>query len=73
MATTTTTSSDALRTTLDLFETGLEVMRRNLRRRHPHATPDEIERLLGAWRRDRPGAEFGDCVGRPVDVTGKFG
>jgi hypothetical protein len=73
VTTTTAIASGALRTTLDLFETGLELMRQNLRRRHPNATPDEIDRLLDNWLRDRPGAEFGDCTGRPCDVTGKFG
>jgi hypothetical protein len=72
LVTTTPTASGALHTTLDLFETGLELMRQNLRRRHPDATPNEIERLLADWLRDRPGAKFGDCVGRRVDVTGKF-
>jgi len=60
---------DAFRTTLDLFETGLELMRQNLRRRHPEAGDEEIERLLHEWLLDRPGAESGDCPGRPVDVN----
>jgi hypothetical protein len=59
----------AFRTTLDLFETGLELMRQNLRRRHPEATDADIERLLSEWLVDRPGAKFGDCAGRPVDVN----
>ena len=60
--------TDAFRTTLDLFETGVNLMRQNLRRKHPDAGDVEIERLLGEWLRHRPGAEFGDCPGRPVDV-----
>ncbi|HWO24243.1 MAG TPA: hypothetical protein VNO30_36115 [Kofleriaceae bacterium] len=41
----------------------IEMMAANLRRRHPGATPDEIERLLEAWLAERPGAELGDGVG----------
>jgi hypothetical protein len=59
--------AEAFRTTLDLFDTGLDVMRQNLRRSHPEAGDEEIERLLCDWLLDRPGAESGDCVGRPVD------
>ncbi len=58
---------EALRATLDLFDTGLDLMRQNLRRRYPEAGDDEIERRLGAWLADRPGAECGDCAGRPID------
>jgi hypothetical protein len=54
------------RTTLQLHEEGVRLMRQNLRRRHPDASEDEIERLLGDWLRERPGAEFGDAEGRPV-------
>ena len=45
---------DAFRTTLELFETGLEVMRQNLRRSRPEAGDGEIERLLHVWLLDRP-------------------
>jgi len=61
--------ADAFRTTLDLFDTGLDLMRQNLRRSHPEAGDEEIERLLHEWLLDRPGAESGDCPGRPVDVN----
>ena len=43
-------------------------MRQNLRRKHPAATHEDIERLLQAWLHERPGAEFGDCPGRPIDL-----
>lgn len=62
----TSSIADAFRTTLDLFETGVDLMRQNLRRSHPEASEEEIERLLRDWLRARPGAEFGDCLGRPV-------
>lgn len=60
---------DAFRATLDLFQTGVDLMRENLRRRHPEAAEEDIERLLHAWLLERPGAESGDCPGRPVDVS----
>jgi Rv0078B-related antitoxin len=62
-------AADAFRTTLDLFETGLDLMRQNLRRNYPDASEEEIEQLLNQWLHDRPGAEFGDCPGRPVDAN----
>lgn len=64
---------DAFRTTLDLFDTGLDLMRQNLRRAHPEASDEEIDRLLRRWLHERPGAEFGDCPGRPVDVSARLG
>ena len=41
------------------------MMRLNLRRRHPELGEEEIEDLLVAWLRTRPGAERGDCPGLP--------
>jgi hypothetical protein len=64
--------ANAFRTTLDLFETGLDLMRENLRRSHPDAGDEEIEVLLHKWLLDRPGAKFGDCSGRSVDVNTRF-
>ena len=61
-----------LRQTFDLFEAGVSMKRASLRREHPHADADEIERLLRAWLMERPGAEHGDAVGRPrpIDPSG---
>jgi hypothetical protein len=58
--------AERLETALDLFEAGEQLMRENLRRRHPEAGEAEIERLLVAWLRERPGAEHGDAPGRVV-------
>ena len=55
-----------LRMALDLFETGVEMMRQKLRRDHPDLADHEVEARLGAWLRERPGAEFGDAAGRPA-------
>jgi hypothetical protein len=64
--------SEAFRATLDLFQTGVDLTRQNLRRRHPDADEREIERLLQEWLLERPGAEAGDCPGRPIDVKSRF-
>lgn len=56
---------ERLRTALTLFDDGVQLMRANLRRRHPDATEAEIERLVDDWLAERPGAEHGDGVGRP--------
>lgn len=60
---------ESFRTTLELFQTGVDLMRQNLRRRHPDADDADIDRLLREWLLDRPGAESGDCPGRRVDVS----
>ena len=57
------------RATLDLFQVGIDLMRQNLRRRHPSANDAQIGALLQEWLRHRPGAESGDSSGRPVDLT----
>jgi hypothetical protein len=72
MGFTSSLSNDSFRMALDLFQAGVDVMRQNLRRRHPEAQDEEIERLLGDWLQERPGAESGDCPGRPVDVNARL-
>ncbi|MCY4026154.1 MAG: hypothetical protein OXH75_07560 [Acidobacteria bacterium] len=64
--------AEAFRTTLDLFDAGVALQRQNLRRQHPEASDEEIERLLGRWLRHRPGAEDGDGSGRRVDLADRF-
>jgi len=61
------------RLALDLFDTGVELMRQNLRRAHADADEQAIERQLATWLRTRPGAEYGDCSGRPVDIDARLG
>lgn len=63
------TIAEAFQTTLDLFETGVDIMRQNLRRADPAAPDDEIDRRLGRWLRTRPGAENGDCTGPTAAKT----
>jgi hypothetical protein len=62
-----------LRMALDLFETGVEMMRQKLRRDHPDLADHEVEARLGSWLRERPGAEFGDAVGRPATWPRRLG
>lgn len=66
------TAAARFRTTLALFEAGVAMMRQNLRRRFPDADEREIQERLTAWLRTRPGAEYGDCEGRPVDPAVRF-
>jgi len=42
--------SDAFRTTLDLFSTGLDLMRQNLKRQDPEANEDAIDLCLAKTR-----------------------
>lgn len=48
---------------LDMADTGVALMRQNLRRAHPSAAPEQIDALLDEWIGDRPGAQQGDCPG----------
>ena len=63
---------ERLRQTFDLFEAGVSMKRAALRREHPEADDDEIDRLLRAWLATRPGAPHGDAAGRarPTDPPG---
>lgn len=56
--------SARLRQAFDLFEAGVSMKRAAIRRAHPEADEDEVARRLRAWLRHRPGARYGDAVGR---------
>jgi hypothetical protein len=58
--------AERLRIALALTEDGFNIKRQQLRRRHPESDEAEIDRLFRAWLQERPGAEHGDGVGRPV-------
>jgi hypothetical protein len=62
------TLRERLLATFEMFDLGVDMMAANLRRRHPHASPEEIERLLDDWLLERPGAEEGDGPGVPVSL-----
>jgi hypothetical protein len=68
-----TVAARTFRLTLDLFDAGVQVMRQNLRRQHPDADEQEIDRRLSSWLRTRPGAEHGDSSGRTVDIDARLG
>jgi signal transduction histidine kinase len=55
-----------LRAALEMFETGVEMKRQTIRRNHPDLTEPEVDARVRAWLAERPGAPFGDAVGRPV-------
>ena len=59
------TSAQKLRLALEMYEVGEQMQRARLRRQDPDASDEEIEALVEVWLRHRPGAEFGDSVGRP--------
>ena len=61
----------SFRTTLDLFDTGVGLMRQNLRRSAPTVSEAEIDARLQQWLRDRPGAADGDCPGRVVNLDAR--
>ncbi|MEQ8766511.1 MAG: hypothetical protein RL885_21535 [Planctomycetota bacterium] len=63
--------AERLRTAFELFEAGVEMKRQSLRRRFPDASDEEISAKIGEWLRERPGAEYGDAVGRGRRMDGE--
>ncbi len=51
---------------LELADLAIAMVEQKLRREHPGASPDEIERRVREWQQTRPGAEHGDAWGRPI-------
>jgi hypothetical protein len=56
---------ERLQLAFDLYEAGEDLMRQNLRRRHPSESAEQIEGRLVAWLSSRPGAQHGDSPGTP--------
>jgi hypothetical protein len=57
--------------TFDLCETAEQIMRQNIRRRHPELGDDEVEERVVEWLRHRP---EGSSYGRPSKKwAAKFG
>ena len=64
--------SEKLRIALELYESGVAMMRETLKRENPEESEAQIEERLRRWIRHRPGAEDGDCVGRRIDPSTRF-
>jgi hypothetical protein len=56
-----------LRLALELFDSGVAMMRETLRRGFPEASDQTIADALVLWLRKRPDAEHGETAGRPRD------
>jgi hypothetical protein len=56
-----TAEAARFQTALAMAETGIRLMRQNLRRRHPHASVEEIDEKLRHWLADRPMDAGGDA------------
>jgi len=56
-----------LRVALELHDLGEQMMRQRLRRERPQISDAELEDAVGAWLRERPGAEHGDAAGSLSD------
>ncbi len=50
----------------ELFELALLMRGERHRREHPEATEEEVAAVVQAWKTDRPGAPYGDAIGRVV-------
>lgn len=67
-------ASARFRAAIELHEAGVAMKRAQLRRQHPELDDVGIAELLGAWLRERPGAEHGDVAEGPVvDFDGSPG
>lgn len=51
----------------DLLAFAERAIELHLRRENPMASKEDVETAVNKWRRERPGAPFGDCSG-PVQV-----
>ena len=57
-----------LRNVFDLTEAMEKVFRQRMRSENPGISDADLEGKVREWYHDRPGAEFGDGVGRPVSA-----
>ncbi len=53
---------------MELAEMGANIRGERFRREHPGADEAEVRACIQAWWLERPGAPFGDAVGRPVTI-----
>jgi hypothetical protein len=59
--------AERLRTALDLMQSGIEMKRSQLRRRHPDESDTEIQERLDDWLLHPEHSPHGDAEGRPID------
>lgn len=62
------TMARRLELTFALFDSGVDMMRQTLKRRHPSLNGEEIEQMIFEWLRTRPGAAHGDTSGRQIEL-----
>jgi hypothetical protein len=60
-----TDAAERLRTALDLFDLGVEMLRTRLRREDPTLSDEALDQHVQRWLLTRRGAEHGDGAGRP--------
>jgi hypothetical protein len=53
---------------MEMFGFGVALREQQFRSAHPQAAEPAIESTMIAWMRWRPGAEFGDAGGRPIEL-----
>jgi hypothetical protein len=58
--------AERLATAFELTDLAEEMLRQRVRRTNPSFDESEVEAIVLAWRRTRPGAERGDGEGVPV-------
>jgi hypothetical protein len=58
------TAGDRLRLALAMYEDGVAMMRLSLARRHPHASPGELDDRMRAWLQDRDHADAAGVLRR---------
>jgi hypothetical protein len=56
--------ADRLRLALEMFSLGEDMMREKIARDKPGASPVDRHEALHRWLRERPGAKFGDTIGK---------
>jgi len=59
-------AAERLRTALDMYEFGENMLRARLRREDPTISDLAIDLAIDAWLADRPDAPLGDAQGRPT-------
>ncbi len=66
MSTPSPSPEEKLRIAIDLADLAQRMMLQKLRRDHPQESEQEVLSRLERWMHTRPGAEHGDCIGRPI-------